>query len=135
MHLNYTCRDTFTTHALALLELTCGTTSGTDSWPSLILLSLLNPKGWRQEVNPQVMVTFSRGDLLKNASGRLCCRMAKWAGGFSADTRRTSKASGLQNSSREQSATKALNEFWDITDSVFALPSSGLPHFHPLLSI
>lgn len=50
-------------------------------------------------------------------------------------TRRTSKASGLQNSSGEQSATKALNEFWDITDSVFALPSSGLPHFHPLLSI
>lgn len=65
---------------------TCfGTTSGTDSWPSLILLSLLNPKGWRQEVNPQVMVTFSRGDLLKSASGRLCCRMAKWAGGFSAE--------------------------------------------------
>lgn len=29
-------------------------------------------------------------------------------------TRGTSKASGLQNSSDEQSATEALSEFWDI---------------------
>lgn len=31
-------------------------------------------------------------------------------------TRRTSKASGLQNSSDEQSATEALGEFWDKPD-------------------
>lgn len=46
-------------------------------------------------------------------------------------TRGTSKASGLQNSSDEQSATEALSEFWDIpTDSVVALCSSVLSRFH-----
>lgn len=38
------------------------TPSGTDSCPSLILLPLLHPKVWRQETNPQDMVTFSRGN-------------------------------------------------------------------------